>query len=114
MVTSLKLSEAIRLGAAKSLPTTGLYSKVNEDGQICTCALGAAYLGAFGEPPEPMGIGMWTALKEATGLDIDNHIVDHPAYNVSDWNLSSAIISLNDSNGWSREKIADWLERIGL
>jgi hypothetical protein len=100
---SLRLSEAIRLGAM--LKPKG-YDGLLVDGR--TCALGAA-LDAIGQCNGDSEAEYQTAkeawpllMKEATSPVEANY----RTY------LQHAIWQLNDSRGWTRERIADWVETI--
>jgi len=101
----MKLSEAIRAGAALAPQVKGVFSL---DGG--TCALGAAYQAIHGEPP----------LLKMTVPDLTRYLgvdmfqrVDCPVSHYSK-HLFDAVIDLNDDFNWSRERIADWLETLGL
>jgi hypothetical protein len=103
---AMKLSEAIRAGAVKCPQTTGTYYR---DG--ATCALGAAYEGAFGQMPATgylsvyeRLVALFPALRTPYDGDGDSE----------SWDLRDAIMHRNDSLGWTREQIADWLESQGL
>lgn len=104
----MKLSEAIRIGASMSPQIKG--SVKRSDG---TCGLGAAYEGTFGE------IKAYKSFHEIIqGLDkiypkIDSveFLVPHPIQ-LKINTISAIIVSLNDSYDWSREQIADWVEKI--
>ena len=83
----LKLSEAMRIGAALRPQCYGNYFI---DGR--SCAIGAAWEGfGFSPPKDSLTITVWWS----------NH----------KW---PNVIALNDHTCWTREAIADWLERQGL
>lgn len=102
----MRLSEAIRLG-----------SMLKPQGTMClvdhghTCALGAA-LDAIGELPEitepapimPIDLleGHWPILQA---------IATHPITDES-CEVLNGIVDLNDCIGWTRERIADWVETL--
>lgn len=90
MDKNIPLSELIRIGAKVS----GQCRHVFTDGRSKTCALGAAYLGKFGELPGPTP-------SVCRDLGISRSLV-------------ADIIERNDVYCMSRETIADWLEGQGL
>ncbi len=94
----LKLSDAIRVGAALRPQCTGDLFRSGR-----SCALGAAYEGATGEVCGHYDYGLVTKrfpiLKGKGGDGSLNK-------------LGTAIFDRNDS-GMSRESIADWLEAQG-
>jgi len=91
----LKLSEAIRIGAAKRPQAVGKYFK---DG--ASCALGAAYEAVTGKYVESGSGGLPNMIK---------WFEDH--FEMDDWR-GMDITERND-RGVSREQIADWLESQG-
>ena len=101
----MKLSEAIRAGAKLTPQVKG---ELVFDG--ATCALGAAYHAVSGNIP----IMTMNTEEVVRYLGIDTKkkvwcpVTEH-------WKtIQDAIIDLNDDYGWSREKIADWLDTLGL
>jgi hypothetical protein len=50
-------------------------------------------------------------LSEATGQDLRNHTND-PIDGEKNYTIYEIITGLNDSNGWSREQIANWLDTV--
>jgi len=81
-----------------------------------TCALAAAYAGAFGpqsiERPEfSYSMAVWQ-LSQTLGYDIGQTIVTGPTGR--NLPLSDEIIKLVDDNLWTRSGVADWLCSIGL
>lgn len=112
----MKLSEAIREGAKAHPQTKGNYSVFSEDGEcVGTCAIGAAYYGAFGEPLKTNMDELLT-LRDATGVDVWCTMVEYPETSIAAGRrgmMQSAIVALNDCEDWTREQIADWLESIG-
>lgn len=99
----MKLSEAIRIGAAMSLPAKITAIKRDDKGRLHACALGAAHLGAGGDPDEEnvyLAVAtLWPELNKPAVAGEDD--------------LESSIWRRNDGRGWSRERIADWLEGLG-
>lgn len=73
-------------------------------------ALGAAYEGLHGEPPFDEKIAYrrlsaaWPELAAYVTVPNTSHAI----------RAEDVITTLNDSEKWSRERIADWLESIGL
>lgn len=126
----MKLSEAIRKGATLRPQAHNFYFR----GDAATCALGAAMEGARPE---------WVAEHlSITGIDEPKLLMDElratfpvlttpvtpsEMYELArtddqkreifqrfiDQTLWRAVTFLNDNFGWSREKIADWLEQKG-
>ena len=103
----MKVSEAMRIGASKTGKCRGQY--INRKGTK-TCALGAALYG--------MG---YTTDDAITGVNIDDllgipiaQVYSHPIMGSHYWSLFSIITNLNDVRGWSRKRIANWLESIGM
>jgi hypothetical protein len=92
---TLKLSQAIMIGA-KIRPQV----KHRAFAHGGSCALGAAFEGLHGKPwPErDWGIFPWSDV-----------LCDLGAHQIS----GEQIMSLNDTNGWTREQIADWVEVQG-
>lgn len=95
----LKLSEAIRLGAMMTEQTFGEFGDDER-----TCAIGAAQK-ALGLPVSAMG-----PLNDLLGSRGAKEPCDHPYA----WSVGALIMHLNDDDKWPREKIADWLETLGL
>lgn len=89
-VEPMKLSDAIRIGAAKRPQCQGWYF----DG-VGTCALGAAYEGLTGHPPARMN------------LDSDVTRV------LMRWGYIGSEVVIRNDLGHTREQIADWLESKG-
>lgn len=92
-VGTLKLSEAIRIGARMRPRGTGfLFAKG------LSCALGAAWEGLGNEPlnvTDPGYEGIYQELYRRHGKD-----------------MCRQVLRMNDQ-GWTREAIADWLESRG-
>lgn len=105
MDKNIPLSELIRIGSKVSGQCRRCVR--NPDGN--TCALGAALTAKYGELPR---VNHSTS-EAATDLQILNKIVTHPIVG-GKRGLVGAITWLNDHEGWTREEIADWLEKEGL
>lgn len=101
----LKLSEAMRLGSMVTTQTND-WGEVDEDGNVYACALSAAWYALTGHR-------QWSAHGSELVDALSRVLVADPI-NGNPTSLTTAIISLNDSHGWSRQKIADWLEGMGL
>jgi hypothetical protein len=114
----MKLSEAMRKGAAKSTPGQG--QLVDKNGACC--ALGAVAKGTFprkfmayaefvndtayrGCSPPPF-FRMFSLLQKKYP-ELIEHTVDG---NI----LWDVIVTMNDCEKRSREEIADWLESLGM
>lgn len=81
-----------------------------------TCALAAAYAGAFGsqaiERPEfSYSMAVWQ-LSQRVGFDIGQRQLIGPTGRHN--NLADEMIKLVDDNRWSRAGVADWLESLGF
>ena len=99
----MKLSEAIRAGAALRPQAHGEYVINYWNGPSRTCAIGAAYEGITGKLPDPDWADDLNRVRKtiykATGADDV---------------LLNTVIQLNDDQYQTREQIADWLEAQGL
>jgi hypothetical protein len=111
----LKLSEAIRLGSMMVPKTTRALFCFDGDGQvIAACALGAARLAlgpkwASKSAEDLIFIREWEDLFR---IQVHNPVHD-PAFSFPNIRrLDDVIISLNDGYGWTRQRIADWVELI--
>lgn len=81
-----------------------------------TCALAAAYAGAFGpqsiEKPEfSYSMAIWR-LSQLVGFDIGQHQVTGPTGRLND--LADEMIKLVDENLWTRAGVAEWLASLGV
>jgi hypothetical protein len=111
----MKLSEAMRKGIEMTLPLKGELIEWAEDREdLYACALGAAFVGFYGAF-EPKALGCICALFKED-FPISRVSVTFPERTklgfLVDCTLSTAITILNDDKGWSRERIADWVESI--
>lgn len=111
------LSERIREGAKLNAQGFGSLVAVNPSGDCRTCALGAAYVHEFGAHGNLDEIQAYTYLETAYGLS--NIWVKRPVSS-GDYKkgisvlVIDCIMFLNDHMRWTREKIADWLEKEGF
>ena len=99
----MKLSEAIRRGAALRPQAHGDYSRILANGTICTCALGAAYEAITGQIPP--------SVHDNNPGEVDSAII--AATGASPY-TRGRIVRWNDEEGVTREEIAAWLEEEGL
>ncbi len=81
-----------------------------------TCALAAAYAGAFGpqsiEKPEfSYTMAIWQ-LSQLVGFDIGQHQVTGPTGRRG--SVAEEMIKLVDENLWTRAGVAEWLASIGV
>jgi hypothetical protein len=108
-MTTMKLSEAIRLGAMlKPQRFGGLYVDSG------TCALGAA-MDAIGALPKKQSVicsdAEWEPALRLWGGLLDRRVA-HPVNASPEDLVCHVITNLNDSHKWTREQIADWVETI--
>ncbi len=110
-----KLSELIREGAKKRPQGfNSFFTKPYRAKKVHSCALGAALEAASG------GLfgyerfnGDWKILQKKTGVDF-GITAFCPVKNCGlKVYLERTITHLNDSHKWTREAIADWLEKEG-
>lgn len=96
-VGQIKLSTAMRLGAL--MRPQGFFRPFNRG---MSCALGAAWEG-MGHPYDPM---MTSAeIRRTLGTDrVSVELILH---------VGHGITSLNDTEGWTRERIADLIAALG-
>jgi hypothetical protein len=81
-----------------------------------TCALAAAYAGAFGpqsiEQPEfSYSMAVWR-LSQLVGFDIGTHRVNSPGGRRG--GVAEEMVKLVDVNLWTRAGVADWLASMGM
>lgn len=112
MDKNIPLSELIRIGC-KASPVQ-CYGELSRKEDMATCAIGAAHLAKTGELV-PAGIETYHTASAllACGVDPDTLVV-HPSSDIGKVTILRTIITLNDGFRWSREKISDWLEGIGM
>ena len=122
-IEAKELADLMRRGAKISEPCQGVFydygpaTDASASG-IRTCAVGAMALACTGHAKDAVGI-----TERATGITLSGVAVIHHSgdekeiaphvgwYNGPGRGLLSAIFALNDDYGWTREAIADWLER---
>jgi hypothetical protein len=126
--TRLKLSEAIRQGAALTRPGLGVWEKQAADG-LYACAMGAACYVAAGQRPSYVDSIDTVAhfFPEVTNL-VPASVEQIPEYleyfntaffgtgtakGVASWTLADHIITLNDTLHLDRNRIADLVEALG-
>jgi len=81
-----------------------------------TCALAAAYAGAFGpqaiEKPEfSYSMAIWR-LSQLVGFDIGTHQVNSPGGRRG--SVAEEMVKLVDVNLWTRAGVAEWLASMGM
>jgi hypothetical protein len=108
-----RLSELMWKGSRRTYPLVGALMEkgAESDNVIRACALGAAIFQVRG-----MYIGGLTdvsvkRIEKRTGVNLYSYTT-HPVTGENKM-LISIITSLNDVYNWSRERIADWLNREG-
>jgi hypothetical protein len=104
----MRLSEAIRLGAAISPQTAGRFF---EKGKSCALGSAALAIGIKETNDVDQCVAVMYALRIAFPV-LSNTNVPCPACAHLLANLSSAVAHLNDNHSWTREKIADYVEFI--
>lgn len=111
----MNLSEAIRLGCKMTKPTCNKYIELG-GGEIKACALGAASVSLGHDYCRPRH--MANALTEAYPFLAERSPVRCPDCEPNNYRyilpLRLMITHLNDDHRWTRERIADWLEDLGL
>jgi hypothetical protein len=96
----MKLSEAIRLGSTMKPKTVGAMRDL-----VGTCAIGAAF-DAIGKLDIASGIGLGRFFE-----GVPEGTIQSPAAAFAS-DLGEIIMDLNDSQKWTREQIADWVELL--
>lgn len=106
-ITPIKLSQAMRLGA---MTTEQMFGRPWNEDQSKACAIGAAYL----------GLGAPDGIVSSYSYDYVSRFGNGKSYRtpcLHDYagnTLTGVIWHLNDDHKWPREKIAEWLEGLGL
>lgn len=114
----MKLSEAIRKGIGISKKAIGRYHSPNKSER---CVLGAACFGAYGydygDRPDDSPL-MGRLLQRTTGINVHmfvpKEIIPEEVEKFTPRQLWDVIVALNDFTDWTREQIADWLEKEGF
>jgi hypothetical protein len=112
----MKLSDAIRAGAAKRPQGTGIYFPVLDDGTIASCTLGAAIEGAYPDidpcsDPQLIGWLLHRTFRAVLRLDVVDPTMPPKVTDL--FPVETTIHHMNDELGWTREQIADWLHSLG-
>ena len=120
----MKLSEAIRIGAERRPQCRDVFfNRIH--GQLCSCALGAAFEGGDLIDQEMLSRGIVALHMELVsafeGFELysvnNSGMLPFPCPSFScrerPAQLPEVIVHLNDEHNWTREQIADWLEEIG-
>lgn len=94
--------------------TTGFYHYEREV-HFHTCAVAAAYVGAFGseiveDPHFSYSMATWK-LGHKLGYNLQSTFVTGPTGRQN--SIAREMMSLVDTNWWTREGVADWLEAMG-
>jgi len=118
----MKLSMAIREGAALSTQARLDFFKFKDDKVQSSCALGSAICGIIGSTDmEAVNLicrrGIYEYLREICAPEYASYHdirVDSPDSMANNAELFEVVQYLNDTLCWSREKIADWLEGKGF
>lgn len=84
--------------------------------EYSTCAVAAAYAGAFGpqsieRPDFSYSMALWR-LSQKVGYDLNTLIVNGPTGRRQ--SVAEEMMQLVDINHWSREGLVEWLESLGL
>lgn len=84
--------------------------------QYSTCAVAAAYAGAFGpqaieRPDFSYSMALWR-LSQKVGYDLNTRIVHGPTGRRQP--VAEEMMQLVDDNRWTREGLVEWLESLGL
>lgn len=101
----MKISEAMRIGTKKR-PQTHFGFFGLEDGQLCSCAIGAAIEGATGKAE------FENFNPYFNGINIMYEQMHNPILD-GRYSIYSVVTFLNDIEKWSRQGIADCLESQG-
>lgn len=112
----MKLSEAIRLGSMMTEKIMGSYIARNTNGvPVRTCALGAAVV-ATGDTRDCIADVLEQRFPIITRMAVYPAplTIHTPAWLTTGTaaTIGSNIAALNDTSGWSREQIADWVQSI--
>ncbi len=103
------VSRLMREGAAATGECVGQYARRTDTGRLHTCAIGAIAVAKVGN------FDLEAVRTESAHVEDMLGALDalHPVHQTMR-SMTGIITGLNDFWGWPREKIADWLESIGL
>ena len=104
----IELAEAIAEGA-KRRPTQAFGEYFSETGG--SCALGAAYEGAYALPRDPREAHTIRPRMDRLFDCLENVRRRCPVGCNKRLPLNSIILHLNDDHHWTREQIVEWLKR---
>lgn len=109
----MKLSEAVRKGAATGLPQIQSKYFQTENGTfVGACALGMACIGCGLTPEKRFTTSYFRLLLEHTGIMVHDATIPHPK-NGARASLHRAVQYANDELRWTPEEIAGYLEQHG-
>lgn len=102
------LSHLLREGAKLHPQCFGTYCHKQEDGTLSTCALGAIYEAINGTISPEIS---WIGRDLAQALDLTGKTIFHPQIK----SVEPVIVTISELNdgGWTRERIATYLEEQG-
>lgn len=114
-----KLSDLMRQGSQLRPQAFRDYVQRGDEGEVCTCAIGAAYEAITGKLPPSQNEDYDACpmvnreIERETGIALGFYSTKNPV--THNWETLTGLISgLNDAHKWTREEIADWLEQEGL
>lgn len=117
--STVALSNAMLRGAKKRRKAVGDFFMLHGKKLGGSCALGAVYEATFGTPPIRME--NWKPVVNGGTTEMDDRlqkrfpVLQEMVFYRPDnayRSLNYAIVDLNDSCKWSREKIARWLRKV--
>lgn len=104
----MKLSEAIREGAKLRPMGYVSYFPMNNKGELCSCAFGAAYEALMANTDYVY----FNKLEAMVGVDTVEAQLKSPL-NDGVYSLFTVVTDMNDSHKYTREEIADYIEQFG-
>lgn len=115
----MTLADAIRFGAQKRPQTTdGSVFHLIRSGEWASCALGAAWEGRGGNISEILEVDIGTKERVYTelrqGFPVLATRVACPTDLTWETRMLRMIEWLNDHDHWTRERIAEWIDTLGL
>ena len=108
----MRLSDAMRIGAAIRPQCQGGMFRTSSKGIKYSCAVGAIMEGLTGRSDITVDDFLY-----ATFPIFSKKVscpVNHQTMMVPTASLGAIIIHLNDNHGWTRERIADWIDTIDI